>query len=109
MVQANYLEASELPDYPTELFVILSPRLVSCYGLTPVAELEVFVEDSPVIEYQASQVAPWLKARRLLLGLPSFIECQLCMAELFEWEHATEQSMSPSTVVWDRSFYRVLE
>ena len=73
------------------------------------AESEVFEEDFRAIEYLASQVAPWLKARRLLLGLPSFIECQLCMAELFEWEHAAEQSVSPNTVVWARGVDRGLE
>ena len=95
----SYLEASELLGYPRELFLVLDPQFVLCYDLTRAAELGVFEGDFRAIEYQAIQVAPWLKARRLLLRLPSFIECQLCIAELFEWGHVAEQKLSPNTIV----------
>jgi hypothetical protein len=99
-VQVSYSAAFEPREYQTELFVTPSPQLVPCYDLTRAAELGVFEGDFRAIEYQATQIAPWLKARRLLLGLPSFIECQLCMAELFEWGHVAEQKLSPNTIVW---------
>ena len=98
----------ELQEYLTRLSAILGLQLVPYYGLTRGVELEVVEGDSPAIEYQASQVVPWLQARRLLLELPSFIEYQLCMTELLKWVHVAGQSASPNAIVLDRGVDRVL-